>query len=165
VGSLGGGLCRLKDGQPAFFKKEHGLSSDFVYSIYEDLEGSLWIGTNGGGLNRLRDGKFLTYTTKEGLSENIVSSIFEDLEGNIWIGAQGGGLNRLKNNRFTIYTTKDGLAIMKDLFGSARLGAGSIGIKMANLLRSRPKTAWRITISCRYLRIAAGLCGSGLIRD
>ena len=34
-----------------------GLSSDAVISLYEDSDGTMWIGTNGGGLNRLKDGK------------------------------------------------------------------------------------------------------------
>ena len=43
------------------FTTKEGLSSDFVISIYEESEGSLWIGTLGGGLNRFSDGKFTTF--------------------------------------------------------------------------------------------------------
>jgi len=88
-----------------------------VKSIYEDREGSLWIGT-GSGLNRLRDGKFTVYTTKEGLSNDMVWSIYEDREGSLWIGTWRGGLNRLKNGKFTgslwIGTDGGGLNRLRD---------------------------------------------------
>src|SRR5438093_10148406 len=56
-----GGLNRFRDDKFTNYSKGEGLSDDTVYSIYEDREGSLWIGTERGGLNRLRDGKFVTY--------------------------------------------------------------------------------------------------------
>ncbi|MGD2092988.1 MAG: two-component regulator propeller domain-containing protein [Candidatus Aminicenantes bacterium] len=95
---------------PRVLVKTEGLASDLVVSIYEDRQGTLWIGTDGGGLNSMKNGKFSTYTTRDGLSSNMIRPISEDREGNLWIGTFGGGLNRMKNGKFTIYTTKQGLA-------------------------------------------------------
>lgn len=78
-------------------------------SIYEDREGSLWVGTYSGGLSRFKDGRFTSFTTKDGLSHDVVSSIYEDREGSLWIGTYGG-LNRFKDKKFTAYTTTDGLS-------------------------------------------------------
>jgi signal transduction histidine kinase/ligand-binding sensor domain-containing protein/CheY-like chemotaxis protein len=94
--------------QKVLVKKE-GLASDLVVSIYEDRQGTMWIGTDGGGLCRMKDGKFRTYTTRDGLSGNMIRPISEDRQGNLWIGTFGGGLTRMKNGKFTAYTTKQGL--------------------------------------------------------
>ncbi|MBI2841728.1 MAG: hypothetical protein HYX75_25720 [Acidobacteria bacterium] len=34
------------------FWSQDGLTTDYVWFLHTDREGSLWIGTNGGGLNR-----------------------------------------------------------------------------------------------------------------
>lgn len=71
-----------------------------VRSIYEDRDGTLWLGTNSSGLLRLdRDRThFVRYRNKpsdpESLSADRVDALFEDHEGDLWIGTTGGGLNR-----------------------------------------------------------------------
>lgn len=121
IGTYGGGLDRMnrhnfpnEHEAPIFtsFTTQNGLSHDFVRSIYEDREGSLWVGTQD-GLNRLKDGKFTTFTSKEGLANDMVRCIYEDRAGGLWMGTTDG-LNRLhrfnaKDEIFTLYTTKQGL--------------------------------------------------------
>ncbi len=121
IGTYGGGLDRMNRQNfpknheiPVFtsFTTQNGLSNDFVKSIYEDREGSLWIGTSD-GLNRLKDGKFTSFTAKEGLANDMVRCIYEDRQGRLWMGTTDG-LNRLhrldaKDESFTLYTTKQGL--------------------------------------------------------
>ena len=75
------------------------LSNDYILSIYEDREGSFWVGTFNGGLNR-RDptsGEFRHYRHAPGradsLSSDIVSIIHEDRAGTLWFGSDEG-LNR-----------------------------------------------------------------------
>jgi ligand-binding sensor domain-containing protein/signal transduction histidine kinase/DNA-binding NarL/FixJ family response regulator len=111
IGTRGGGVTCLhpRDGKFTTITKKQGLAHDKVWSIYEDHEGGLWIGTDG-GLNYLKNGKIETYTTKEGLSNNLVMAIHEDRNRNLWIGTDGGGLNRRKDDGFITYTTKKGLA-------------------------------------------------------
>ena len=46
-----------------------------VVSLYEDLEGIVWIGTFGSGLQRLHNGKILSCTTKNGLHDDYIFSI------------------------------------------------------------------------------------------
>jgi ligand-binding sensor domain-containing protein/signal transduction histidine kinase len=106
VGTYGGGLFRINSSGVESFSTHNGLLQDFVISISEDKEGSLWIGT--GGLNRLKDGVFVTYSTLEGLSGKLATPIIEQPDGTMWIGTDKG-LNRLQNGKFTTFTTEDGL--------------------------------------------------------
>ena len=74
-----------------------------VKSVYEDHQGTLWLGTDGHGLERIENGIASAYTTKEGLSNDTVSAIMEDDEGSLWLGTFGGGLVRLKDANFITY--------------------------------------------------------------
>lgn len=82
------------------------ISHNYIWCIYEDKEGKLWIGTNGGGLNCFNPSTeiFLQFkfdsNNPDGISSNFIRSVYEDKKGNLWIGTQGGGLNKLiRQNR------------------------------------------------------------------
>ena len=105
-----GGVGRLRNGSIERFTSTDGLSSNLVLSIFEDREGSIWIGTEAGGLNLLKSKKFNTFTTREGLPNDLVKAVYQDPHGGVWIGSNGGGLTLFKNGKFTTWTTKDGLS-------------------------------------------------------
>lgn len=74
------------------------LSYNPVNAIYEDVYGTLWVGTVEGGLNRKeRNSEDFTHYTREhgGLSHNSVSALTADTDNHLWIGTWGGGLNLL----------------------------------------------------------------------
>lgn len=85
----------------------NSLSNNFIYSLYEDHQGILWVGTNGGGLDAidLHTGKISHYVSKldvpTSLSNNNVRCVYEDRDGLIWAGTDEG-LNCLdrKTGRF-----------------------------------------------------------------
>jgi ligand-binding sensor domain-containing protein len=56
-GTMKQGLLRQRDGKIASFTERDGLSNNSVWSIVEDSDGTLWIGTDN-GLTRYRNGKF-----------------------------------------------------------------------------------------------------------
>ena len=60
-----------------------GLSDNHIMTIYEDLDGNLWVGTNRGGIDRLSNGKRTSFTKYDGLTDNQVISISEDYEGSL----------------------------------------------------------------------------------
>ena len=82
----------------------------FARVLFEDRDGTVWIGTNLEGLVSYRNGVLTKYTTKEGLPNDAVRAIQQDRDGSLWIGTRGGGLARFKDGAFRTYTEKDGLA-------------------------------------------------------
>lgn len=90
--------------------REPVLSSRFVYPIYKDKEGGLWIGTYYGGINYASPNRnyFTGYTHnryENSVSGNVISVFCEDKKGNLWIGTDDGGLNYFdtKTEHFTVY--------------------------------------------------------------
>jgi ligand-binding sensor domain-containing protein/signal transduction histidine kinase len=80
-----------------------------VLVIYEDRDGSLWLGTSAAGLRRLRDTAVTTMNERDGLSLARVYSILEDRAGVVWIGTLDAGLNRYRDKRVTAYSLVEGL--------------------------------------------------------
>ncbi len=85
-----GGLVRLDNGRFTSFTTANGLAGNRVRSIYEDADGTLWIGTYDDGLSRFRDGTFFNYRTEQGLYNNGVFQILEDRHANFWISSNKG---------------------------------------------------------------------------
>ena len=69
-----------------------------VTALFEDRDGSLWLGTSR-GLERFRDGVFRTFTTVQGLPADGVGPIFCDEAGRVWMGPPDGGLFWLEEGR------------------------------------------------------------------
>lgn len=123
VGTFGGGLNKFElpskyNGGKIDFthyrsSKDNpfSISSDLVYSIYEDKQNTMWIGTFGGGLNKFdkKTGRFIAYKNipddESSLEDDRVLSISEDSKGNLWVATYGGGLNKFdpKTEKFTRY--------------------------------------------------------------
>jgi signal transduction histidine kinase/ligand-binding sensor domain-containing protein len=104
------GLWRIAAGSTREFTTADGLTSNTIFDLYEDSEGTLWIGTGAGGLDRYARGRFTSFAASDGLKGKDVWSILEDREGTLWIGTTNGGLNCLKAASFEMLTQKDGLA-------------------------------------------------------
>jgi len=73
------------------------ISDTQIYSLLEDHQGLLWIGTRDGGLNRLNweTGTFTHFMPDQNnpaksLSHENVGPIFEDKTGGLWVGTRGG---------------------------------------------------------------------------
>src|SRR5262249_3384398 len=105
VGTYGGGLAKLQNGQWTTFNTESGLPSNNVWCLLEtkatDGSSILWVGTEG-GLTRLQNEQWTTYDTKSGLPGNDVWCLLEsrstDGGSTLWAGTNGSGVARLDLN-------------------------------------------------------------------
>lgn len=82
-----------------------GLSQSTVFSVLQDHNGFMWIGTRTGGLNKY-DGYSFTQYIKDpddpnSISGNEIIALFEDDNGIIWIGTRKGGLSRYNSETAT----------------------------------------------------------------
>jgi len=96
-------------------QEEHGLSDKFVYPIFKDREGGIWIGTYYGGLNYLspNGNLFERYVHSDyvnSIGGNVIGKFCEDKDGNLWIASDDGGLNHFntKTGYFTVYSEEEG---------------------------------------------------------
>jgi signal transduction histidine kinase/ligand-binding sensor domain-containing protein len=76
----------------------HG--EDRVMSLFEDAEGSVWIGSGFSGIHRLREGRFVPFGAGQGLRDEHVRSIFANAAGEVFAGAESGDLLRLTGGVF-----------------------------------------------------------------
>lgn len=130
IGTYEAGLWRYSNDQIFQYTDQDGLASNTVYSILNDAQGILWLGTNG-GLAKFDGKRLFNYTTREGLSDNVVLSLFEDAKRQLWIGTYATGLMKFDGQKFTCYTTKEGLP--------SNLIASIIGDQQDNLWLSTDK--------------------------
>jgi signal transduction histidine kinase/ligand-binding sensor domain-containing protein len=66
-----------------------GLPAKWIWTLLNDLRGSIWIGTNS-GLCRLRAGRCTNFDESDGLPSSFVLSLARGADGSIWIGTTGG---------------------------------------------------------------------------
>lgn len=99
------------ENKPVLFKTlsvDDGLSQNTVWTITQDNNGRMWIGT-GDGLNRYDGYSFTTYyhTPDDSLSiaDNNIRSLCTDTKGNMWVGTLVGLSNYdIKTDNFTNYS-------------------------------------------------------------
>ena len=68
----------------------NGFGSSNVRALFEDSEGTLWIGTNDRGLVAYRNGIFTVYDKTKGTPSNTIRSITEGADGLIYCGTPDG---------------------------------------------------------------------------
>jgi len=97
IGTYGGGLNRMDIATGKFHHylnnpaDKESLSDNIVFSIYEDPEGILWIGTNS-GLNRFdpANEKIQRFGLREGLPNDVIYGILPDKSNNLWLSTNKG---------------------------------------------------------------------------
>lgn len=81
------------------FTEEEGLTDRYVYTLNQDLDGFLWIGT-GNGLFRFDGAEFEVYRgDSAGLAEDFVTTSFRDSQGRLWFGHFEGGVTVIENQK------------------------------------------------------------------
>ncbi len=89
IGTTTEGLACYKNGAFTFLRHEDGLANDLVTSIFEDREGSLWVGTRE-GLSQLTDVKFPIYSAAQGILGGLCHGVSASANGGLWISTSQG---------------------------------------------------------------------------
>lgn len=94
----GRGLFRVNARSASRWSMDDGLTDDFVHTLFEDREGSLWIGTRA-GLSRWHSGPIVPYGPEEGLDAQFLSTVIGTRRNEILVGSWRSGVHRLRNDR------------------------------------------------------------------
>ncbi|HBQ83162.1 MAG TPA: hypothetical protein DD745_09830 [Bacteroidales bacterium] len=83
------------------FNSEDGLTQSYVYSIIQDVQGYLWVGTDN-GLFRYDGFKFENYPTSDSLADNFIANSISDGE-SLWFGHRNGRLSYFDGRKFITF--------------------------------------------------------------
>ena len=89
---------QLLDDSYLKYVKQDGLPSNTIYSLCNDLNGFIWIGTDA-GLCRFDGCKIVTYTNEDGLPNNDVFQLFCDSRNRVWITTMGKEVSYCKQGK------------------------------------------------------------------
>lgn len=120
-------------------KDSESISSNNIWTIYQDSKKRLWVGTWGGGLNLYHPEKdnFIRFNKDSknnfAFPANVIKSIVEDNDGNLWISTYDSGLFLFNFDNKAIQRlnlTDFVVTLYKDRTGNIWLGTFSSGVKM-----------------------------------
>lgn len=93
---------RPAEGQKYHFEQyssRDGLSASKVYTVIQDANDFIWLGT-GSGVTRFDGMRFENFSTSDSMAPGGVKSICEDSQGRLWLGHIGGGMTLYDDNKF-----------------------------------------------------------------
>ena len=100
IGTLGYGVYwQQPDGR---FERVDRLPHSYIWSVYVDRAGNLWVGSNGGGLNRV---KRQSFDVLEETAGSTVKSVCEDPAGGLWIGHNSERIDHWKDGVLKQFTS------------------------------------------------------------
>lgn len=94
-----------------------------TFSLLEDHQKNIWLGTIGAGLYRFDGKTYTNFTKKDGLVGDVVLSMMQDGENNIWFG--GLGATKYDGSHFTSFGKEDGFT-NSDVNSISQAADGSI---------------------------------------
>ncbi|GAB4258754.1 MAG: hypothetical protein Kow0079_15990 [Vicingaceae bacterium] len=127
VGTYGNGLYKLKNNKVLKrYTRTDGLTFDYIYSLAEDNNNNLWIGT-GNGLNKFDGERFINYNNVKAFCNLYIGSMAFDNFGNLWMGTDQCVMH-YDGVDFKSFTEDDGLnsnvvySVVKDSDGNIWVG-------------------------------------------
>ncbi|MES2709076.1 MAG: two-component regulator propeller domain-containing protein [Verrucomicrobiota bacterium] len=110
AGTGDGTLLELRPGENHLTPVDYGGGREGIKALYQEENGTLWVGTRGGGLHRRSpEGKWRKFGPADGLPSRVIRFITPAGPENLWIGTAGSGLVLLRQGRFTALTSREGL--------------------------------------------------------
>ena len=107
------------------YSVSEGLAQSQVFSIVEDAQGFIWMGTRGGGISRFDGLQFKNYSSKDGLINDYIYDLKTDKRGNLWI-ATNSGVSRFDGKKFKNF----------------KLGNDSLNIAVYEMCFDRDSNLW-----------------------
>jgi len=104
------------------------MGSDRLLTLFEDRDGTLWIGTERSGVSLFRGGVFHRLETPPAVSTGGVATFAQGLSGDLWVGTSRGLLRVRDGALVARYTMEDGLpgnlvrAVLENPDGSLWIG-------------------------------------------
>ena len=90
AGSIfGGGLYRVNGDKVQHLGQAEGLKSNYVYTVFADEKGDLWIGSTD-GLSWFQNGTLHTANSQQGLTSDQVFAIVDDSYDRLWFATFAG---------------------------------------------------------------------------
>jgi len=126
VGTDSKGVFRIHGNVVEHYGHVEGLSSDTVWTLFEDREGIVWAATSN-GLDNFRDPAVTTFSALEGLPKDEAVGILASKDGAIWV-ANNGSLDRIANGTVSSIRTRAGLpghqvtSLLEDRAGNMWVG-------------------------------------------
>ncbi len=126
-----------------------GLGHNWAYCLFEDREGTVWVGTGNGGLHGLNPRRVTMIDAPDHWRSSAVLSVAPAKTGGVWIGTEGGGVYRLKDDIVTNLPQRSGIwqgvatSVLEDQHGSLWVGTWSTGLRRMEDGELRP--AYRAT--------------------
>lgn len=87
------------------FGVEQGIPQPYIYTISQDNDGYLWIGT-GNGLSRFDGLNFETFTNNDSLAGDFITCSYKSDAG-VWFGHMNGGITFYNGKEFNKILTED----------------------------------------------------------
>lgn len=83
---------------------DNGISQPYVYTVNQDKNGYLWIGT-GEGLCKFDGISFRSFYSTDGIAENFITTSYKDNNRNLWFGFNQGSITVYDGKNFKSINT------------------------------------------------------------
>ncbi|MBN7821901.1 ligand-binding sensor domain-containing diguanylate cyclase [Bowmanella yangjiangensis] len=126
-GTDGAGLVRQdNEGNRTYFAAEQGLSSLSIFSLQEDAQGRIWVGT-ANGLFVVDDKQKIRLTEVPGLPSGPIFALTLDNQQRLLVGTEAGAYRQDRDNFTLLHGQLTDIAISKLLMDEDELWLGTIG--------------------------------------
>ena len=129
AGTPGGGATRLRGNSLETLTAAEGLGGDYVFSLWEDRDGTVWIGGGTGRLDEMfrfsprflatHDGQRLSIPTlSASLPTNAlgITAMLRDAQGRLWLACPPVGLTRIGAGDPEVFGRSQGLPAISGIF-------------------------------------------------